>query len=100
MSLGLSGRMDITKIVIAAVALVLSGWSLYEANASAQTLQRPEITHRSAAEELRKMQVQPEEPTVLWAPGGDPGERGDVTPQPLVPARRAHPKPLRASTQF
>jgi hypothetical protein len=86
--------MDITKIAVASVALVLSGWSLYEANASAQTLQRPEVTHRSAAAELRRMQAHPEEPTVLYAPAGDPGE---IAPQPLVPARRAHPKAMRAS---
>ena len=43
--------MDITKIVVASVALVLSGWSLYEADSSSRTLQRPEVMHRSAADE-------------------------------------------------
>jgi hypothetical protein len=38
--------MDITKIAVASVALVLSGWSLYEANASAQTLQRKRSSGR------------------------------------------------------
>ena len=90
--------MDITKIVVASVALVLSGWSFYEANSSSQVLQRPEVTHRSVAEELRKMQAQPEEPLVLYAPGGDPGEgKSDVALQPLVPGRKAHPRAMRAS---
>ncbi len=89
--------MDTTKIVVASVALILSGWSLYEADSSARTLQRPEVTHRSVAEELRKMQVQPEEPTVLYAPAGDPGEgKSDLALQPLLP-RKAHPKAMRTS---
>ncbi len=90
--------MDIAKMVVASVALVLSGWSLYEADSSSRTLQRPEVMHRSAADELRKMQVQPEEPLVLYAPAGDLGEgKSDVALQPLVPAHKAHPRTMRAS---
>ncbi len=90
--------MDIAKIVVASVALIVSGWSLYEADNSSRTLQRPEVMHRSAADELRKMQAQPEEPLVLYAAGGDLGEgRSDVAPQPLMPGRKAHPRAMRAS---
>src|SRR5262252_5795730 len=46
--LGVRRSMDIRRIAIASVALLLSGWSLFEAGRSSRTLQRTEVHHRSA----------------------------------------------------
>jgi len=80
--------MDIAKIGVASLALVLSGWSLYEAGSSSRTLQRPEVLHRSAADELRRMQAQPEEALVLWVPG-ELERIGEVAQLPLVSVRNS-----------
>jgi len=80
--------MDIRRIAIASVALLLSGWSLFEAGRSSRTLHRPEIQHRSAADELRRMQAQPEDALVLWIPG-EFDDRAGIAPSDVVPERTA-----------
>jgi hypothetical protein len=61
--------MVMTKLAAASAALLLSGWSLYEAGRSSRALHQSQIRHRSAEDELRRMQAQPEEALVLWVPG-------------------------------
>jgi hypothetical protein len=80
--------MDIRRIAVASVALLLSGWSLFEAGRSSRTLQRTEVRHRSAADELRRMQAQPEDALVLWIPG-EFDDRGGLAPSELVLERTA-----------
>jgi len=80
--------MDIRRIAVASVALLLSGWSLFEAGRSTRTLQRTEVRHRSAADELRRMQAEPEDALVLWIPG-EFDDRAGLAPSELVPERTA-----------
>jgi hypothetical protein len=80
--------MQISKVA-ASVALLLSGWTLFEAGRSSQTLWRPEIRHRSTADELRQLQAQPEQALVLWLPSHLDDERADLTPIELAPLRKA-----------
>jgi len=80
--------MDIRRIAIASIALLLSGWSLFEAGRSTRTLQWTEVRHRSAADELRRMQAEPEDALVLWIPG-EFDDRAGLAPPELVPERAA-----------
>src|SRR5262249_56960341 len=84
--LGVRRSMDIRRIAIASIALLLSGWSLFEAGRSTRTLQRTEVRHRSAADELRRMQAEPQDALVLWIPGGFYDCAG-LPPPELVPHR-------------
>lgn len=81
--------MNITKLAAASFALLLSGWSLYEAGRSSRMLQRPEIRHRSAADELLQMSAQPEQAMVLWVPGELNDRQSDAAPVELEPLRKA-----------
>lgn len=84
--------MDVARVIIASIALVFSGWCFYDAQSSSQMLHRSEGRYRSAEEELRRMQQQPEQALVLWLPGELQNRAAEMNPAEQMPARRSPSK--------
>ncbi len=89
-------NMDVARVIIASIALVFSGWCVYDAQSSSQMLHRSEGRYRSAEEELRRMQQQPEQALVLWLPG-ELQNRAEMNPADQVPARKPSRKAAKAT---
>ncbi len=83
--------MHVVKVIIASLALVCSCLCFFDARSWSEPLQ-PLPAHRSAEDELKRMQQRPEEALVLWIPGEIDGRSSEITPDELAPPRKSAAK--------